>query len=101
MCSEWMRQNAVCISDTHVAASLAPDGSRSKGFRKDKDTVVRQSVRRLWWFAAGALGLIACGRPASSQSSAPPRPEWFADITDRVGLKFVAQAGPIGSYFMP
>jgi hypothetical protein len=31
----------------------------------------------------------------------PAEPEWFEDVTDRVGLKFVHDAGPTGTYFMP
>jgi hypothetical protein len=31
----------------------------------------------------------------------PPLPPWFADVTDKVGLNFLHDAGPVDSYFMP
>jgi hypothetical protein len=61
---------------------------------------------------AGPLG---CSAPTSSgrdaapdgPSDGPPEdepasgPAWFEDVTDRVGLDFVHDCGPTGSYFMP
>src|SRR4051794_13652298 len=53
------------------------------------------------------LGLCALGcwagssplpRPARAAESAPP---WFEDVTDALGLDFVHDPGPTGSYFMP
>jgi hypothetical protein len=42
---------------------------------------------------------IACcpTHPAQEPAGAP----WFVDITDKVGLNFVHNAGPVGSYFIP
>jgi enediyne biosynthesis protein E4 len=56
--------------------------------------------------AAVALCCFGCSRPAASPPSAVPPgarsfPPWFADMTDAVGLDFVHDAGPVGSYFMP
>jgi hypothetical protein len=28
-------------------------------------------------------------------------PPWFVDVTDEVGLRFIHDAGPVGSYFLP
>jgi enediyne biosynthesis protein E4 len=57
--------------------------------------------------AAVAIGamLVAC-RPASDAppDTADPEPlraPWFIDVTDEVGLDFVHDAGPLGSFFMP
>jgi hypothetical protein len=36
-----------------------------------------------------------------SQVEVPTGDPWFADITEEVGLRFVHDAGPVGSYFMP
>ena len=53
------------------------------------------------------LGLIAAGDWCSS-SPAPSRrilnrrePPWFVDVTDELGIDFVHDAGPVGTYFMP
>ncbi len=61
-----------------------------------------------FWIApvVGAVALVAAGcRPDSGPSTtdpAPTGPGWFEDVTDRVGLDFVHDAGPTdGSYFMP
>jgi hypothetical protein len=59
---------------------------------------------RLWL----ALGLILPGLGAGlwwalrAPSQAPDDgPAWFADATERVGLHFVHDPGPLGKYFMP
>jgi hypothetical protein len=44
-------------------------------------------------------GLSGC-RNADPAAPAPDAP-WFEDVTDKVGLDFVHDAGPTGSYFMP
>jgi hypothetical protein len=60
------------------------------------------------YLAAGAalLALLAGGallyqyaRPGPT--AAPAEPPWFADVTDEVGINFVHDAGPVGTYFMP
>src|SRR5207247_2392571 len=43
---------------------------------------------------------------SNATPSAPPRQEsgttpWFIDITEKSGLNFVHDAGPLGKYFMP
>src|SRR5439155_18052893 len=45
--------------------------------------------------------------PSTESKSAPITPPqvseapWFIDITEKVGLNFVHDAGPLGNYFMP
>jgi hypothetical protein len=56
--------------------------------------------------AACAALPVGCQRPTPTVPAwkAPrdrPEPPWFADVTDKVGLKFVHDPGPLGSYFMP
>jgi hypothetical protein len=56
--------------------------------------------------AAGAAVYFYVLRPASPGPvkplpEDPPPPPWFADVTDKVGLKFVHDAGRLGKYFMP
>ncbi len=47
--------------------------------------------------------LASCRRPdrSSTVDPADAGPEWFADVTAKVGLDFTHEAGPIGRYFMP
>jgi enediyne biosynthesis protein E4 len=41
-------------------------------------------------------------KPASgARSIEPVSPPWFQDVTERMGLNFVHEAGPTGKYFMP
>jgi enediyne biosynthesis protein E4 len=73
-------------------------------------------LRRVGWrlvpacalaVAAGAVPLfLSCHRappPATRpQPARPPVPPWFEDMTEKAGLDFVHDAGPIdGKYFMP
>src|SRR5216683_6400248 len=49
----------------------------------------------IWW---------GCGRPTTSDpvSDQPAGPVWFEDITEKVGLNFVHDPGPVdGKFFMP
>ena len=58
---------------------------------------------------AGVLGCCIVGgllwhahgldRPADT--AGPPQDPWFEDVTEKVGLHFVHDAGPVGTYFMP
>ncbi len=49
------------------------------------------------WLTGGALW-----QSLHVPAEAPPDgPAWFADVTDEVGLNFVHDPGPLGSYFMP
>jgi hypothetical protein len=57
---------------------------------------------------AGAVGLCLwlSGRWGEGSSAAPTaqtssEPPWFEDVTDKVGLNFMQDPGPVGSYFMP
>jgi enediyne biosynthesis protein E4 len=53
------------------------------------------------------LGVVVssfgCNHPASLPSTAGPAPvpPWFTDVTQQVGLDFIHNAGPTGSYFFP
>src|SRR5262245_54703119 len=52
-------------------------------------------------------GLLGCssGRPTAGGPEPTPEeaagPAWFEDVTDAVGLDFVHDPGPTGTYFMP
>jgi hypothetical protein len=52
---------------------------------------------------AALAGLdVGCRRPTAEPGEEPfSGPPWFEDVTDRVGLNFVHDAGPTGDYFMP
>src|SRR5438128_2681283 len=53
-------------------------------------------------FALGGL-LLSCS-PRISNSPVigePAAPPWFIDVTAEVGLDFVHDAGPVGTFFMP
>jgi hypothetical protein len=39
--------------------------------------------------------------PASTTPAAPPSPAWVEDATEKIGLNFVHDVGPVGTYFMP
>jgi hypothetical protein len=54
-----------------------------------------------------ALASVGCSNAPSSgttPASEPPDqpgPPWFEDVTDRLGIDFVHDAGPTGTYFLP
>jgi enediyne biosynthesis protein E4 len=53
---------------------------------------------------AGALATLlvaGCRTPPPTTAEEPTGPPWFVDVTDEVGLHFVHDAGPAGTYFMP
>jgi hypothetical protein len=55
---------------------------------------------------AGLAGVLTwgCQKPEDTGAADPPAPAgepWFADVTDKVRLDFVHEAGPVGDYFMP
>jgi hypothetical protein len=46
--------------------------------------------------------MLGCQPTGSNVPEEGPAPEpWFEDVTAKVGLGFVHDAGPVGSYFMP
>src|SRR6476661_7416952 len=54
------------------------------------------------------LALLGCSPNAQPQPEAEPvedvpesGPAWFEDVTDKVGLNFVHDAGPTGGYSLP
>src|SRR5207248_8245427 len=50
------------------------------------------------------LALIGCSRPPAGGPgpAAPTEPPWFEDVTDKLGLKFTHDCGPITpAHFMP
>jgi enediyne biosynthesis protein E4 len=56
-----------------------------------------------WLLLSLGLGLTGCSpgpatRPAAEE---PDGPVWFEDVTEAVGLDFVHDPGPTGTYFMP
>jgi len=72
-------------------------------------TSARTPAAALFWLMGGALvisGMFGACRPKSDGPSEtvdpePARAPWFRDVTDEVGLDFVHDAGPLGSFFMP
>lgn len=57
-----------------------------------------------WWSAFGLCLLLALGCRRATPAAATMHllePPWFADVTQEVGLDFVHDAGPTGTYFMP
>jgi hypothetical protein len=61
--------------------------------------------RRLFWCSAAALASLAVslalGCAKEKIVAPPPGPQWFEDVTEAVGLDFVHDPGPLGTYFMP
>lgn len=53
----------------------------------------------------GSLGLIGCNRNPTTVSTpvtaAVTSDPWFEDVSDAVGLTFIHDCGPTGTYFMP
>ena len=58
----------------------------------------------LWLVLCLSIGLLGCFHHAD-ETPAPQTdadgPVWFEDVTDAVGLDFVHDPGPTGTYFMP
>jgi hypothetical protein len=64
----------------------------------------RWSVGLYLLIAASLIGLVlGCQKSESALSATCPTdgPVWFADVTDAVGLHFVHDPGPVGTFFMP
>lgn len=48
------------------------------------------------------LAVAGCGRAAKKPPPTPTAPQWFEDITDKLGLQFAHDCGPVEpDYFMP
>ena len=66
---------------------------------------MKSILRAFFWLSLPALAALslACPRssPTGSAAPAPDEPPWFEDVTEEVGLHFVHDAGPTGTYFMP
>jgi hypothetical protein len=63
----------------------------------------QQYAGRCLGFLLMLVGLaFGCrARPPAPPVQEPAGPPWFVDITEEVGLNFVHDAGPVGSYFIP
>jgi enediyne biosynthesis protein E4 len=71
-------------------------------------TSPRTPTAASFWLLGGVLVISGMfgGCRASDDCPEPPDAEpllapWFKDVTDEVGLDFVHDAGPLGSFFMP
>src|SRR5215472_14441585 len=72
-----------------------------------------QTSKRQPWQLGGAILLLAglpallvvlsagCGSSTPTEIEISAAPPWFEDVTEEVALRFVHDAGPMGSYFMP
>src|SRR5262245_21906239 len=50
---------------------------------------------------AAAVWYGLFGRHELSPPSQPQGPRWFVDVTEKVGLHLVHDAGPTGGYYLP
>jgi hypothetical protein len=59
--------------------------------------------RASFWLSVVGLSALATGCPRTTPTSpAPPdEPPWFEDVTEQLGLHFIHDPGPAGTYFMP
>ncbi len=57
----------------------------------------------LGWCVLACLTLLpGCNRPAPSGGEPPTEPAWFEDVTDKLGISFTHDPGPLdGKYPMP
>ena len=51
--------------------------------------------------ALAAGWLSGCGRPSPTRGTTAETFQWFQDVTDSSGLRFVHDSGATGKYFMP
>src|SRR5262249_24095993 len=68
--------------------------------------VCRPLMLWLAFCAVGPILVFGCGQPTISDGSDHPElnePDdpWFEDVTAKLGFKFLHDAGPVGSFFMP
>jgi hypothetical protein len=47
------------------------------------------------------LAALGCGGESAPAEGPPASAAWFADVTDKWGLDFAHEAGPVGRYFLP
>jgi enediyne biosynthesis protein E4 len=70
----------------------------------DEYTIMTRISRLMCVLLFASLAAIGCAVRVSAPASADDEMEgtgWFEDVTDQVGLNFVHDAGPTGTYFMP
>src|SRR6266852_3769494 len=94
----------------HVSRKAFPrDSVRA---RQTTPTLSCPKASRMRHVVIGILFVTLCVTSLSglgcqgSDSTAPAReepagPPWFEDVTEKLGLHFVHDAGPVGAYFMP
>ena len=79
----------------------------SSGSESPPSSTSGKWLRKSLILGGAVLGLSAGGvllfifmraNPPRSESAEPP---WFVDVTDELGIDFVHDAGPVGTYFMP
>lgn len=51
--------------------------------------------------AAAVVGVIGCGTTPPTTAPAPAPADWFADVTEGVGVRYSPDAKPDDPYFMP
>jgi hypothetical protein len=72
-----------------------------RGVRRGSYTTARRTTCLL---LALGLGLLGCWAGTPPQVNPPEKadgPAWFEDVTEAIGLDFVHDPGPTGTYFMP
>jgi hypothetical protein len=80
-------------------------GGTADGPETPRSNAAPWRARKYLVLGVALLGLIAGGallafmRPKPQPE--PEEPPWFADVTDELGINFVHDAGPVGTYFMP
>ena len=64
---------------------------------------MKSVLRTSFWLTVVGLAALAtaCPRTDSSGPAPPDEPPWFEDVTEQLGLHFVHDPGPTGTYFMP
>jgi hypothetical protein len=72
-------------------------GTRAVGTAHSAGTAARAAATA----ACVACLIVGCAAPPPAPTDEPTDAPWFVDATDEVGLHFVHDAGPVGTYFMP
>jgi enediyne biosynthesis protein E4 len=63
--------------------------------------LTRRTTGLLLGLGLGLLGCWSVPSPPAPSPDGADGPVWFEDITEEVGLDFLHDAGPAGTYFMP